>query len=68
MYAEQFKIKPANNVLGVTQVICAHPVHGIEGPFFFTASQWNDSFMAAMRSFWANNYTILITSINAIDI
>ncbi len=68
MYADQFKTKPAVCVLGVTQVLCTHPVHGIDGPFFFDVEQWNDSFMAAMGPFWVNGYTILITPVDATDI
>jgi len=58
MFAEQFKTKPTNELLGVTMVTCTHSVYGVE-VFYFTMEQWQGSFMAAMSPFWANGYTLI---------
>jgi hypothetical protein len=57
-WLKQFMVRP-DHLDCVTVVDCLHVYHG-NVTLYFTLEQFQDNFMGAIRSMWANEYTFIV--------
>ncbi len=62
-WREQFKTIP-REPLGYYQITVIHAVHGTE-VFYLSLAQWQPNLTSLLSPYWINNYTIVMTSMDA---